>query len=202
MLNSNKNDPRFPRVHVQFATIRYRLELEMVPSFLTLELARKILLTGKSVNFIRLCCPGQGWSRLGAALLDTPELDSDMQELGELPGHEGKERKELLQTGGTLLRGLAGRVEHAAQQTNEHLVKLLMERYALGEHAMALRRFLLLGQGDFVECLMDAMQQELNAEAGTIQRHQLMGLLDMALRQSNAQFCSSDVLLGRPLKHV
>ena len=66
------------------------------------------------------------------------------------------------------------------------------------------RRFLLLGQGDFVESLLDAAQEErfenrrersalckqqsfdvaapkeLNAEASSIQRHQLMGLLDMA----------------------
>merc|ERR1711937_1049162 len=39
----------------------YFLEAEMVPCFVNLELARKILLTGKSVNFIRLCCPGQLW---------------------------------------------------------------------------------------------------------------------------------------------
>lgn len=165
-------------------TRMYRLELEMVPSFLSLDLARKILLTGKSVNFIRLCCPGQVWSSAGKEAT----TDFDLTEIQE--PQEGQEGP----ASSGLLRGLAERVESAAQRTNEHLVRLLMDKYALGEHALALRRFLLLGQGDFVESLMDALQEELNAEADTIHRHHLMGFLDMALRQSNAQFCPADVL--------
>ncbi|CAJ1461509.1 unnamed protein product, partial [Effrenium voratum] len=145
----------------------YSLELEMVPSFMTLELARKILLTGKSVNFIRLCCPGLTWiPSSGMARWEFGGSDED----------------------------LAGPVERAALETNERLVKLLMDHYCLGEHALALRRFLLLGQGDFIESLMDAAQEELNADAKKVHRHQLMAVLDMALRQSNAQFCAADVL--------
>ncbi|CAL1161934.1 unnamed protein product, partial [Cladocopium goreaui] len=147
----------------------YSLELEMVPSFISLELARKILLTGKSVNFIRLCCPGRSWSPSGA---DVPIAEEE--EIGAFD--------------------LASRVERAALQNNEHLVKLMMDHYALGEHALALRRFLLLGQGDFVESLMDALHEELDLEASKLHKHQLMGILEMALRQSNAQFCSADVL--------
>eukprot|EP00435_Cladocopium_sp_Y103_P059867 s520_g21.t1 len=147
----------------------YSLELEMVPSFISLELARKILLTGKSVNFIRLCCPGRSWSPSGA---DVPIAEEE--EIGAFD--------------------LASRVERAALQNNEHLVKLMMDHYALGEHALALRRFLLLGQGDFVESLMDALHEELDLEASKLHKHQLMGILEMALRQSNAQFCPADVL--------
>ena len=33
----------------------------MIPSFLSNEIAHKILLTGKAVNFIRRCCHGQDW---------------------------------------------------------------------------------------------------------------------------------------------
>eukprot|EP00434_Breviolum_minutum_P037040 symbB.v1.2.032831.t1/scaffold3926.1/size48177/2 len=145
----------------------YSLELEMVPSFISLELARKILLTGKSVNFIRLCC-SRSWS---------PPGDVSVSEEEEIGASD-----------------LASRVERAALQNNEHLVKLMMDHYALGEHALALRRFLLLGQGDFVESLMDAVQEELDLEANKIYKHQLMGILEMALRQSNAQFCPADVL--------
>merc|ERR1740123_355017 len=49
----------------------YWLDIEMVPSFVSAELARKILLTGKSVNFIRLCCPGQEWLHQGKTLAAT-----------------------------------------------------------------------------------------------------------------------------------
>ncbi|CAK8997629.1 unnamed protein product [Durusdinium trenchii] len=148
----------------------YSLELEMVPSFISLELARKILLAGKSVNFIRLCCR-RTWS---PEPLGTSEL---------LPEEE---------IGASF--DLASRVERLSSKTNEHLVKLLMNHFSLGEHALALRRFLLLGQGDFVQSLMDALQEELDIDANKIHKHQLMGILEMALRQSNAQFCSVDVL--------
>ena len=37
-------------------TEKYRLNYIMIPAFLTNELAHKILLTGKAVNFIRRCC--------------------------------------------------------------------------------------------------------------------------------------------------
>lgn len=36
-------------------TRKYNLKMEMIPSFLTSDLARKILLTGKAVNFIKKC---------------------------------------------------------------------------------------------------------------------------------------------------
>ncbi len=37
-------------------TKKYQLNYQMIPSFLTNELASKILQTGKAVNFIRRCC--------------------------------------------------------------------------------------------------------------------------------------------------
>jgi len=69
-----------------------------------------------------------------------------------------------------------------------------MHQYSLGEHCLAMRRFLLLGQGDFVESLMDNAAAELGRDASEVYTHQLMGMLDMAVRQSNAQFSSAEVL--------
>jgi gamma-tubulin complex component 3 len=92
------------------------------------------------------------------------------------------------------LPDLSASVESAALRTNKHLVSLMMNQYALGEHCLALRRFLLLGQGDFVESLMDNAEAELYKEAKEVYKHQLMGVVDMAVRQSNAQFCPPDVL--------
>ena len=42
-------------------TEKYRLNYVMIPSFLSTDLAKKILLTGKAVNFIRRCCEEQDW---------------------------------------------------------------------------------------------------------------------------------------------
>lgn len=192
-------------------TSMYYLEVEMVPRFVTMELARKILLTGKSVNFIRLCCPGQGWLQATAPTAKhgrsddsasfSSRADSRMLTLAQqgaaqeqtLQPAEARARKTAA-SGDWLLEDLASRVEFTARQANRHLVSLLMEHYALQEHCLALRRFMLLGQGDFVEALMDTAAPELSRSAADVQRHQLMGIVDMAVRQSNAQFCAPDVV--------
>ena len=43
----------------------------------------------------------------------------------------------------------------AADSINRHVVSTLLKKYALVKHCDALRRYLLLGQGDFVQSLMD-----------------------------------------------
>jgi gamma-tubulin complex component 3 len=166
----------------------YFLEIEMVPCFVTLELARKILLTGKSVNFIRLCCPEQDWlpQTSAASPLVHP---GDPQTSSDFPGADEDDSKVAMP-----LAALGERVGQAALLTNRHLVSLMMNQYSLGEHCLALRRFMLLGQGDFVEQLMDAAKGELGRNASEIYRHQLLGVLESALRQSNAQFCHPDIL--------
>jgi len=175
----------------------YSLEIEMVPCFVTLELARKILLTGKSVNFIRLCCPGQAW--LPEAAAESPLAHpGDPQGSAEIPGAEGD--LSLSSKAAIPLSDLSERVGQAALLTNRHLVALMMNQYALGEHCLALRRFLLLGQGDFVESLMDAAADELGKDASQIFRHHLIGILEGAVRQSNAQYCHPDTLLRLNVK--
>ena len=51
--------------------------------------------------------------------------------------------------------GWDGLIVTAADSINRHVVSTLLEKYALVKHCDALRRYLLLGQGDFVQSLMD-----------------------------------------------
>jgi len=54
--------------------IRYAIRESMVPSFLPRALATKVLLVGKAINFIRLCCGDADWSlRLSAPLPVPPK---------------------------------------------------------------------------------------------------------------------------------
>ena len=52
-------DPNVP--DEKLWTQKYSLNYIMIPSFLSNELAVKILKTGKAVNFIRRCCGEQDW---------------------------------------------------------------------------------------------------------------------------------------------
>ena len=89
------------------------------------------------------------------------------------------------------LRLLVDTVGNAA---HARLLELMHGRYQLRTHLSALKKFLLLGQGDFVVCLMDALRSELDKAADEMYHHSLTGTLDGALRASNAQYEPQDVL--------
>ena len=55
-------------------------------------------------------------------------------------------------------------------------------------HMHALKRYLMLGQGDLIQHLMDMVGPELSKPAGEVYRHTLLSMLDGALRSSNAQY--------------
>lgn len=74
------------------------------------------------------------------------------------------------------------------------LLNLMMSRFYVQTHLLALKKFMLLGQGDFVTCLMDGVGPELKRRANQLFRHNLTGILEGALRASNAQFEPSYVL--------
>lgn len=49
-------------------------------------------------------------------------------------------------------------IDVAYIDTSSSLIEILMNKYKLMDHFNALRRYLLLGQGDFIRHLMDLME--------------------------------------------
>ncbi|KAK2417347.1 gamma-tubulin complex component [Trifolium repens] len=155
----------------------YRLHDTMLPSFISASLAQRILRTGKSINFLRVCCEDRGWARAAT------EVATD--------------------TGATARRGgfgygetdtLESLVDEASKRIDKHLLDVIYERYKFKEHCLAIKRYLLLGQGDFVQYLMDIVGPELSVPANTISSFKLAGLLETAIRASNAQYDDPDIL--------
>lgn len=87
-------------------------------------------------------------------------------------------------------------VDHAYQVTNRQLLSILRNKYKFEGHCNSIRKYLLMGQGDFMQYLMDLLSDELNNSAAQIYRHQLMGQLETAIRSSNAQYHDPE-FLGR-----
>ncbi|CAG9335595.1 unnamed protein product [Blepharisma stoltei] len=141
-------------------TQKYSLNTEMVPSFFTPQLANKILLTGKSINFLRRCCKEENW--IAASPLELPKI------------HD--------------LVGLSKWVDSAARVANAELVKVLFEKYRFKEHCNSIRKYLLLGQGDFHHILMELVNDTLKEKAEKIYKHNLFSILESAIKSSNAQF--------------
>ncbi|KAJ9083502.1 Microtubule-nucleating Tub4p (gamma-tubulin) complex component, variant 2 [Entomophthora muscae] len=78
-------------------------------------------------------------------------------------------------------------IEEGYSATSLALQDQLFNNFRLVDHLSALRRYLLLGQGDFIQHLIDHLIGDLVKPAGTLHRHNLYAILEVAIRTSNAQ---------------
>uniref|UniRef100_A0A8D2ZUP4 Tubulin gamma complex component 3 n=1 Tax=Scophthalmus maximus TaxID=52904 RepID=A0A8D2ZUP4_SCOMX len=156
---------------------KYSLRKSMIPSFITMDQARKVLLIGKSINFLHQVChdrtpPGKITSASKSA--DTPKDAAEL--LSDLEG------------------AFQEKIDAAYFDTSKYLLNVLNRNYLLLEHLQAMRRYLLLGQGDFIRHLMDLLKPELVRPATTLYQHNLTGILETAVRATNAQFDNAEIL--------
>jgi gamma-tubulin complex component 3 len=156
----------------------YALDFTMQPRFVSPELAQKILTTGKTVAFLRECCGDSEWA---AAMAHT----------GSVPGITDSS------TGGTTLQRLQW-LETATTEVGatvgSRLLDVLMRRESLPAHLAAVRRYVLLGQGDFVRTLLDLAGPELDRPAKEISIFSLQGHVETALRSCGAAVADADLL--------
>lgn len=155
----------------------YSLHTAMLPSFISQSLAHRILRTGKSINFLRVCCEDRSWAE---AATEAAAAAGTTTRRGGL-GYGETDALESL-------------VTEAAKRIDKHLMDVIYKQYKFKEHCLAIKRYLLLGQGDFVQYLMDIVGPELSEPANTISSFKLAGLLESAIRSSNAQYDDFNIL--------
>ncbi|XP_016533635.1 gamma-tubulin complex component 3 isoform X2 [Poecilia formosa] len=156
---------------------KYSLRKSMIPSFITMDQARKVLLIGKSINFLHQVCHDRtppGKITPASKPADTPKDAAEL--LSDLEG------------------AFQEKIDAAYFDTSKYLLDVLNRNYLLLEHLQAMRRYLLLGQGDFIRHLMDLLKPELARPATTLYQHNLTGILETAVRATNAQFDNSEIL--------
>ena len=148
---------------------KYKLDETMIPSIVTQEFARKVFLIGKSLNFIRYGCGDSAWVEAYC-----------------------KDASKELRYGDTAT--LESSIDTAYKATMARLICLMDDKFQLFEHLHALKRYLLLGQGDFIALLMESLSANLDRPAGSQYRHTLTAQLEHAIRGSNAQFDPPDII--------
>ncbi|XP_054706621.1 gamma-tubulin complex component 3-like [Uloborus diversus] len=156
---------------------RYSLNKAMIPSFITMDQARKILSTGKAINFLRRVCQDNSFARdekrrtksielMNSESLFSQEKDSNFESI----------------------------LEKNYTKTSKIVLQVLHEKYNLMDHLLAMRNYFLLGQGDFIRHLMDLLDVDLAKPGNSLYIHNLTGILESAIRATNAQFHNSEVL--------
>jgi gamma-tubulin complex component 3 len=162
-----KTDPR--RIATSVWEDKYKLDDDMVPSIITQEFSKKIFLIGKSLNFIRYGCSDSAW----------------------VEAYSKKASKEL-RYGDTATLEIS--IDEAYKTTMARLISLMSGKFNLFDHLKALKSYLLLGQGDFIALLMESLASNLDRPANSQYRHTLTAQLEHAIRASNAQYDTPEVL--------
>ncbi|EAA31729.1 hypothetical protein GE21DRAFT_8314 [Neurospora crassa] len=147
---------------------KYELVEDMVPSIITRNFADKVFLIGKSLNFIRHSCGDHKWVE-----------------------DYSKNASRELKYGDTAT--LEAWIDEAHRETMSHLMRLLNDQFRVFDHLEALKRYILLGQGDFIALLMESLAPNLDRPAGAQYRHTLTAQLEHAIRGSNAQYDDPEI---------
>ncbi|KAF1808025.1 hypothetical protein P152DRAFT_406256 [Eremomyces bilateralis CBS 781.70] len=148
---------------------KYIVNERMVPSIVSNDFANKVFLIGKSLNFIRYGCLDSSW-------VETYSKTSS-RDLGY---------------GDTA--NLEASIGEAYKTTMARLTHLMITKFHLLTHLQALKKYILLGAGDFIAILMESLAPNLDRPANSQYRHTLTAQLEHAVRSSNAQYEPADVL--------
>lgn len=90
----------------------YQLQTAMLPSFIPEPLAQRILRTGKSINFLRVCCSDQGWAQAATEAVAAAGASAS----GGSLGYGETEVLEAL-------------VDEASGRIDQHLIQIMYNRY-------------------------------------------------------------------------
>lgn len=87
-------------------------------------------------------------------------------------------------------------VGEAWRAASKHVLDVMCDKFHLLAHLAALRKILLLGQGDIMRYLLDLLDGELGQPATQLMPHNLAGILETAIRGTNTQY-EDPAILGR-----
>lgn len=132
----------------------------MIPSFISVEEAEKILATGKSINFLKQICKEDGDHMICREALQklfakTTGINSLILYLYICHLTVYFVVEVLFDTERSIEFHSA--LETVYKEASLHVLLLLRENFRLMEHLQALRRYLLLGQGDFIRHLLELL---------------------------------------------
>ncbi len=195
-------------------TKRYVLITKNIPIFFNRNFAQKIFEIGKCINFIRKFCDESTYSLLKIKVklrdecekiqleeknkmqIDNEGLFQNFEKLASLKNSlnlisnlEDDSKLNL-----NLLPHLFTEIDLIYNEVNKELISIIFDKFKFMENLKSINRYLLLGQGDMMQYLMDLLFNELKKPAIQIYKHNLLNILETAIRASNAQYHDSECL--------
>ena len=203
--------------------LRYKIVYKNIPNFLSRELAIKIFEIGKCINFIRTYCEDSSYSlsaikNIIKEQIDIHSNDNDSSKMDIVNEAEATNQKiqntfidipaysnclcflnsldesSSQSSSMTFLTSLISQVHLIHSLINKEVIKIFYDKFHFKENLTAINRYLLLGQGDMMQSLMESLFDELKKPASHIYKHNLQANLETAIRASNAKFNDKECL--------
>ncbi|XP_060662681.1 gamma-tubulin complex component 3-like isoform X2 [Drosophila nasuta] len=152
---------------------KIQLRPHMLPSFISKQLAEKILKTGKNVLFMRKICGMTNHT------VKHPEQLRDIIENRCSKPHNAD---------------WVLAIENCYAESSKQVLDIMVGPHKLIGHLQGMRRYLLLGQGDFVNIFIEKIKDELDKVGSNVYSYNLCSMLDAALRGANAHHDDPEIM--------
>lgn len=161
-----------------------RVSAGHVPACIPLALAAQVAAAGAAAHFLRYACADAHWLKQLVSEYSSPET---------APGSPAVQASQLPEV--ARLGQLAHNVQPCLDARVRHMLCVV---HGLQMHVRALRRYVLLGQGDFASSLVSSVAQtglaDMPLAAAVARKPSLASALEAATRASNAHLDNKDVL--------
>ncbi|KAJ5080775.1 gamma-tubulin complex component 3 [Anaeramoeba ignava] len=202
---------RIPNIY--FWKEKYLLIAEKIPKFINAEFANKIFLIGKNINFMRICnkihkenefefpifqttmqLANVSKKKQSDNLKDSNENVEDEQKEIILDNSGNGDEKNFIEKFYEKMKKLENEVRKSILKTNKQVLETIHTKFHFMEHCTSIKNFLLCGRGDFIYYLIDCLGDELSKPVNTILEINLGGLLNSAIRKTNAGSLYVDII--------
>lgn len=170
-----------------------------LPKFISEALAKRALLAGKTRKFIQAFVRNPPthlrYSGLGDQTHEARREETKVTTLPETPATADQDNsadRPSTDTDGrivsreTLLDRLEGDMTAAYHMACRQVRRILLDDCQLLDQLAVIRKYVLFGKGDFSMNLMDLLWDGLNRPAGSLFRHNLVGILEASVRATQS----------------
>ncbi|KAI6660058.1 Gamma-tubulin complex component 3-like [Oopsacas minuta] len=152
---------------------KYTISLDSLPEFISQQLARKILIAGKTVSYLRLVC-----NESSDNFSSTESLFNDFSLSFE-----------------TVLDGtFENIIEEIYMTQSAHLMRILVCTFMLKIHLKGFQEFFLMERGDFAFSFLTESKYYLDAPVAQIDLQELKQIFSLSLQSTTAKRCPDYVL--------
>ena len=187
--------------------LKYQLIAKNVPNFMKREKIIKIFEVGKGIHFMRNYCNEKfNLSNLKENLNNLInednknfinkkdykiELDS-LKECYDFINYIFDNSKTEIILDKSLINLINKNIDLIHALINEEIVKIIFNKFKFNSNLESINKYLLLGQGDMMQTLLESLFEELDKPANTILKHNLESCFENAIKASNSDVKDSE----------